>query len=94
MFDGATGRYQATFGSQGSGPNQLDGPVAIAIDSMGFVAVAEYGNHRVQLFTPHWESFHMLHNQEDPFKSPWGVIFNQRKEIVICDYGNHRIQLF
>ena len=40
-----------SFGSNGSGPGQFDGPYDIAVDKKtGTVAVSDYGNKRIQLF--------------------------------------------
>ena len=40
-----------SFGSNGSGPGQFDGPYDIAVDKKtGIVAVSDYGNKRIQLF--------------------------------------------
>ena len=40
-----------TFGSQGSGAGQLQHPWGIAVNSRGEVAVTDWYNHRIQLFT-------------------------------------------
>ena len=94
VFDGTTGMCLGAFGSWGSEPNQLDGPSGIAIDSMGFVAVAEAGNRRVQLFTPSWKSFHILKSQVDPFREPWGISITKRNKVVVCDYWRNRVHIF
>ena len=40
-----------SFGSNGSGPGQFNGPCDIALDKKtGTVAVSDYGNNRIQLF--------------------------------------------
>ena len=40
-----------SFGSNGSGPEQFNGPYDIAVDKKtGTVAVSDYGNKRIQLF--------------------------------------------
>ena len=41
-----------TFGSKGSRDGQFLGPTGIAIDSTGIVFIADWDNHRVQLFSP------------------------------------------
>ena len=47
------GKFVAQFGSEGSGPGQLNRPRGITIDTAGtgLVYVSEYGNHRVSVFT-------------------------------------------
>ena len=51
MFD-KLGTFLLTFGSRGSKDGQFLGPTGIAIDSTGIVFVADWDNHRVQLFSP------------------------------------------
>ena len=44
-------RLEFSFGSNGSGPGQFNGPYDIAVDKKtGTVAVSDYGNKRIQLF--------------------------------------------
>jgi DNA-binding beta-propeller fold protein YncE len=42
------GKIQKVFGSQGTGPGQVDVPKAIALDRQGNLYVADWGNHRIQ----------------------------------------------
>ena len=42
--------YLASWGSYGSGNGQFLGPAGAAIDVAGDVFVADYSNHRVQVF--------------------------------------------
>ena len=38
------------FGERGSGLGQLDGPTGVSVDSDGLIYIADYGNHRIQVF--------------------------------------------
>ncbi|XP_078621813.1 NHL repeat-containing protein 3-like [Branchiostoma floridae x Branchiostoma japonicum] len=45
------GVYLSSFGSKGTGAGYLLGPYGICVDSWGRVIVADYGNHRLEMFT-------------------------------------------
>ena len=45
------GVFVESFGSTGSGDNQLDNPRSIAVDASGNVYVADHNNHRVQVLS-------------------------------------------
>ncbi len=45
------GVFLKSFGSNGSGPGQFNGPYGIAVDQCGVVYVSDYGNNRVQIFS-------------------------------------------
>ena len=44
--------FSRSFGSKGSGNGQFKSPYDIAIDSEGLVYVTDYGNNRIQKFSP------------------------------------------
>jgi tripartite motif-containing protein 71 len=50
VFDRATAQSPRTIGSEGSGPGQLSGPSALAIDGSGTISVADTGNERIARF--------------------------------------------
>uniref|UniRef100_A0A1X7UW25 RING-type domain-containing protein n=2 Tax=Amphimedon queenslandica TaxID=400682 RepID=A0A1X7UW25_AMPQE len=47
------GKFVGQFGTKGSGPGQLNGPMGITIDTAasGLVYISEWGNHRISVFT-------------------------------------------
>ena len=57
--------------------------------------VCEYGNHRVQKFTPEGES---LGDWGGPgrepgrFHSPWALAIDRRGRVHVLDTENHRVQ--
>ncbi|TLM76531.1 MAG: hypothetical protein FDZ70_06490, partial [Actinobacteria bacterium] len=55
-FDATTGAFITKFGTSGSGPGQLDGPVGLAVDAAGRVYVADSLNNRIQVFFADWVS--------------------------------------
>lgn len=46
----ADGRFLKEWGKRGSGPGELSGPHALALDSRGRLLVADRGNKRIQVF--------------------------------------------
>jgi DNA-binding beta-propeller fold protein YncE len=48
-FD-SNGNFIAKWGSLGSGDGEFDSPCGVAVDTQGFVYVADEDNHRIQKF--------------------------------------------
>ena len=49
---GGAGTYLGSFGSKGTGNGDLSRPLGVATDSAGDIYVVDYGNNRVEVFTP------------------------------------------
>ena len=49
------GEFLLKWGEPGNGPGQFNRPAGIAVDGDGDVYVADWHNHRVQVFSPHGE---------------------------------------
>jgi sugar lactone lactonase YvrE len=47
-----TGAYKGEFGGRGRGNGQMSYPYGVAVDGSGNIYAVEYGNHRVQKFSP------------------------------------------
>jgi DNA-binding beta-propeller fold protein YncE len=89
--------FFTAWGSQGSGDGQFNNQRGIAVDSSGFIYVADFNNHRIQKFNSEgtfitkWGSY----GQEDGlFDNPWGIAVNSSGDVYVADYENHRIQRF
>jgi len=85
-------------GSAGSGDSQFSHPFGVACNSRSDIIVAEYGNHRVQVFDKAGKflfKFGSNGNGNGQFSNPWGVTVDPRNnQIVVADTSNHRIQVF
>ena len=85
-----------SFGKQGSTPGMLNSPSGIAVSDKDEIAVADSGNHRIQMFLndgTHLRSFGREGNLQGQFNYPNGITFCN-DNIIVSDSGNHRIQVF
>ena len=85
-----------SFGKYGSAPGTLVLPWGMAVNDKDEIAVAESGNHRIQMFLAdgtHLRSFGRQGNRKGMFNDPIGITF-YNNNILVSDSGNHRIQIF
>lgn len=90
-----------SFGSEGSGPGQFaDGGREVAVDGSGNVWVADFGNYRVQKFSP---SGALIGTYPDPAAPPPAGGFSQVRGVAVdradgsvwgADSWNNRFQKF
>jgi sugar lactone lactonase YvrE len=86
-----------TIGSSGSEAGQLGFPHGIALNSSGYIFVAEYSNHRVQVFSPEGDFVSIIGTQGSDlgqFNNPVGVAFNSSDYLFVSEGGNGRVQIF
>ena len=103
VFDGASRSYIATFGTTGSygaSNTQFRSPCGVAISADNRLYVADFYNHRVQVFdgatrnhiaTLGTGSGGVSNTQ---FNYPAGVAVSADNRIYVADVGNHRVQIF
>ena len=75
----------------------LRSPKGIAVDSQGFIIVADSGNHRVQVFRGNGEFFYKFGSEgTEPgqFKDMEGLAITTDGKIVVSDKELHRVQIF
>lgn len=90
-------QVQATFTLAGSNTVQMSSPRGIAVDSQGFVYVADMGNNRVVKFKPDGSldlTWGNTGTSAGQFKEPSGVAVNGQDEIFVADAWNGRVQKF
>ena len=91
------GDFIHSWGEFGSDQGQLSDPWGIAVDSQGFVYVADWGNNRVQKFTGDGE---WLQNFGAPFPEelrldhPSDVAVDSEGDVYVADWGNKKVQIF
>jgi len=106
VFDtrSGTAKLVKSWGQQGHEPGQLKYPydillddAALAGDASGFVYLCEFGNHRVQKFTPNGQFVGMFGKngrREGELDQPWGIARDSRDRMYVLDTYNHRVQRF
>jgi len=89
------------FGSEGAGDGQFVSIYSIACNSRGEIVVADWGNHRIQVFDRDGKFLFKFGKPEGQgkrngqFASPEGVTVDQRNnQIMVADTWNHRVQIF
>jgi DNA-binding beta-propeller fold protein YncE len=91
-------RFRATHRCDDSGDRcgpELGG--ALAVDHRGRVYVADYGNHRVQVFDRQGRwlvGWGRAGSGPGEFRLPAGIAVDAEGQVWVADTGNHRIQQF
>ena len=89
--------FLTKWGSEGMGDGQFDSPIGIAVDSSGYIYVADMYNHRIQKFDSDgnflnkWGS---LGNGDGQFERPYYIAVDSSDHVYVVDTWNHRIQKF
>ena len=86
-----------TFGKQGSANGMFQFPKGVAVSNKDEIAVADGGNHRVQIFNSNGDftrSFGRKGNKQGEFNFPYGIAYDKDGNIFVADMDNHRIQIF
>ena len=86
-----------TFGKQGSAVGTFHYPRGMAVSNRDDIAVADYCNHRIQIFNSNGNflrSFGRHGNNQGEFNFPRGITCDKDGNILVADTGNHRIQKF
>lgn len=97
IFGNYGGTYDGAFGNFGSAAGEMRYPRGVAVDTLGYVYVADAHNHRVQTFTRDgayvggWGSFGSGAGQ---LNEPSGIAIDSSGNIYVADAQNHRVQVF
>jgi len=85
------------WGEYGSGEGSFNCPIAVAVDTSGYVYVLDYGNDRVQKFAPFGTFVATLGSSgtgNGQFNHPEGIAVDAVGNIYVSDTRNRRIQKF
>jgi len=89
--------FVTKWGGQGGEDGKFSSPKRLAVDSSGYVYVADTGNERIQKFTSDgifvtkWGG---PGSGDGEFSSPSGVAVDSSGNVYVSDTGNNRIQKF
>ncbi len=84
------GKFVSAFGSKGSGPGQLSGVHAVAVDRERRVYVADRSNHRIQVFDEHGAVLDVWPN----LRQPNDIFVGADDRIWVVDGTNARLLQF
>ena len=90
-------RFAFEIGSYGSGPGEFRWPDNVAFGPGGTIAVADWGNNRVNVFHPNGTFAHAFGSSghsPGEFNRPFGIAFGPNGLLAVTDVGNHRVQFF
>ncbi|MBI5891975.1 MAG: tetratricopeptide repeat protein [Nitrosomonadales bacterium] len=87
-----SGKVLLSFGSEGSGAGQFNGPTAIAVSSSGMVFVSDRSNHNVQIFRGDGVFLNSLNGENaGNIRSPVAMAFDQHDNLYILDVSRESI---
>ena len=90
-------RSVLSFGQKGESVGELKGPWGIAVNDQDEIAVTEFWNNRVSVFSSdgtHLRSFGRKGQNNGEFQCPEGIASDSHGNIVVADCLNHRVQVF
>ena len=86
-----------SFGKHGTDFGTFKYPLGVAVSNRDEIAVADQGNHRVQIFNSNGDfirSFGRKGSNQGEFKYPFGIAFDKDGKIFVADSDNNRVQIF
>ena len=86
-----------SFGEFGESFGQLNRPCGVAVNNRNEIAVTEFRNHRISVFSSdgtHLRSFGREGRNPGEFNCPSGIAFDNNGNIIVADRGNNRVQVF
>jgi len=94
-MDNINGDNFVSFGTHGSGVNQLSSPRCIAFDSQGRIYITDWGNDRIvridDMSGTNWVTYGSTGSGQGQFEEPNKIVIDGNGRIYISDTGNNRI---
>ena len=90
-------RPALSFGEYGESAGKLNAPWGVAVNNRNEIAVTEFHNHRVSVFSSdgtHLISFGREGRNPGEFNYPTGIAFDNNDNIIVADHYNNRVQVF
>ena len=90
-------RSVLSFGQKGESVGMLKGPWGMAVNDQDEIAVTEFWNHRVSVFSSdgtHLRSFGREGRKNGEFMYPTGIAVDTHGNVVVADNNNQRVQVF
>ena len=84
------------FGEEGSGDGMFDHPLGVAVTDKDEILVADWQNHRVQVFDSNGtflRSFGHRGKNAGEFNSPFGIATDKDRKIFVAEPNNNRVQI-
>ncbi|MBI4558682.1 MAG: hypothetical protein HY706_13965 [Candidatus Hydrogenedentes bacterium] len=97
VFDPLSGDLVRHFGKKGHGPGEFDVSSGIALLPGERVAVVDFMNHRVQIWTEQGDflgDFGEHGNGPGQFERPTDIALSPDGRLYVVDWGNHRLNVF
>ena len=89
--------YSSSFGSQGSGNEQLQNPLDVAFDSTGLVYIADFGNHCIKVFIEEGQflrKFGTKGTGDGELYHPYSIAIDSSNVVYVAERDNHRVSMF
>ncbi|XP_070543754.1 tripartite motif-containing protein 3-like [Ptychodera flava] len=95
VFD-AEGQYLYSFGSEGSGDNQMRYPTGIALDCDGNVYVCDNGNNKVMKYESDGKFIRRIDSEDNRVDDPGGICVTDDKPFckVVVVSGKGYVKVF
>ena len=90
-------QYSHVIGGRGNGNGKFQAITGIAVDSEGYLYVADSNLRCIQKFTMSGQLITQFGSEgtaKGQFRGPCGLVLSQSELLFVCDSGNHRIQVF